>query len=227
MSNFFKMHFYGWNGLNHELSQKLHLLIENDTALSIFKFFTEYIGYYKMFPIHLMVIIFIMTINLFIQKDRISKEKLRNRAIQNFQLVSTLVITIICMAATIGVAKEIFSLTRPICMANFTLSEYALQYKHVLTKTKSLHTECNLSFPSGHSSYSTAMLVALWGWFTKPFQVIGVITLILVILSRIALGMHFLADVLFAILIAGFIALAVKHIMQTFFCKRSMQRTKS
>lgn len=220
MTNFLKTHFYNWNGLNQQLSQKLHLMIENDTALAIFKFFTEYIGYYKMFPIHLMIIILIMTINLFMQKDKISKEKLKNKATQNFQLASTLVVTIVCMAAAVGAAKEIFALTRPLCTPDFNLSEYALQYKHLLTKTENMNHECNLSFPSGHSSYSAAMLVALWGWLTKPFKFIGVIVVIFVVFSRIALGMHFLADVFFAILLSSVIALSAKHVMQTFFSRR-------
>ena len=227
MTNFFKTNFYSWNGLNHKLSQKLHLMIENDNVLAISRFFTEYIGYYKMFPIHLIVIILIMTINLFIQKDIISKKQLRIKATQNFQLISTLVVTILCMAATVGAAKEIFALTRPLCMTEFTLSEYALQYKHLLTKIENMKRECNLSFPSGHSSYSSAMLVALWSWLTKPFKIIGVASVSFVVISRVALGMHFLADIFFAILLSAFIAIAVKHIMQIFFINRHKNQTKN
>jgi membrane-associated phospholipid phosphatase len=64
------------------------------------------------------------------------------------------------------------------------------------------------------------MLTALWGWLTKTFRLIGIFTVIAVALSRIALGMHFMADVLFAIIASVFIAITVKHVMTIFFAKR-------
>lgn len=128
------------------------------------------------------------------------------------------------MAITVGAAKEIFSLTRPLCTDNFILSEYALQYKLSL---EDMTHECTLSFPSGHSSYITAMLVALWGFFSKSFRVLGILVVALVAISRIALGMHFIADVCFAILMSIFIAISVKHVMMLFFARKSKKKIKT
>jgi membrane-associated phospholipid phosphatase len=128
------------------------------------------------------------------------------------------------MAITVGAAKEIFSLTRPLCTDTFTLSEYALQYKQSL---KDMTHECTISFPSGHSAYIAAMLVALWGFLSKPLRAIGILTVSLIAISRIALGMHFIADVCFAIIMSIFIAQAVKHVMDLFFARRSKKKVKT
>lgn len=221
-----KTYLYNWNGINQELSQKLHLLIENTKTLEILKLFTEYVGNYKMFPVHFLIILLIMMTRIFTCKDKMSKEHLRAKTTQYFQLLSALIITILCMAATIGAAKEIFSLTRPLCIYDFTLSEYALQYKAFLERTENMHYECELSFPSGHSAYTAAMLTALWKWLSKPFKIAGTITVATVAISRVALGMHFIADVFFAIVMSVFIALAVRHVMEKFFIKRAQRQIK-
>ncbi len=224
MTTELKFYLYNWGGLNQELSQKLHLMITNETKLKILEFLTTYVGYYKMFPIHFVIIFLIMTTNILISKSSLSQEQLRAKITKYFQLLSTLVITILCMAITIGAAKEIFSLTRPVCTDNFILSEYALQYKQSL---KDITHECNLSFPSGHSAYITAMLVALWRFLSKPLRAIGILTISLVAISRVALGMHFIADVCFAIIMSIFIAKTVRHVMDLFFAKRSKKQVKN
>ena len=222
-----KNYLYHWDGLNHAISQKIHLLIENDTILAILKFFTEYVGYYKKFPIHFIIIVLIMIVSLGLHKNKMSQEQLKITITRYFQLLSTLVIAILCMAAVVGAAKEIFSLTRPLCTQDFALSNYALEYKNILEKTHNMNRECNLSFPSGHSSYIVAMLTILWSWLKKPFKIIGIFIVVLVILSRIALGMHFLADTVFATLTAVFIATTVKHVMNVFFAKLAQKKLKN
>ena len=220
MIHFIKKYLYHWDGLNQKLSQQLHLLINNEYIQNTLKFIAEYIGYYKMFPIHLIIIILIMLTKLLINKEKMSHKELKTKSTQYFQIIVTLVITILCMAATVGASKEIFSLTRPLCMKDFTLNEYAIEYKEILFKTKDMAHECYLSFPSGHSSYITAMLASLWKWLTKIFKILGIIIVAAVFMSRLALGMHFLSDVIFAMILSIFIAIAVNHVMYRFFTKR-------
>jgi membrane-associated phospholipid phosphatase len=224
MKNIFEFYLYNWGGGNQALSQKIHSSITNNTALEILKFFTEYVGKYKLFPIHLIIISLIMLTSLFIKKNKISKEHFQREITKYFQLLATLIVTILCVAIVVGTAKEIFTFTRPLCSDNFILHNYGLQYKLYLENANILINECNISFPSGHSAYITAMLVVLWSWLLKPIRILGIFIVLTVSISRVALGMHYLSDVVFAVLASTFIAISVKHVMHAFFAKRTAKK---
>lgn len=63
-------------------------------------------------------------------------------------------------------------------------------------------TEDYRSFPSSHVSFVTVMLVGLWPVLTSGPQKLGIAGVVLVAWSRIAVGAHFPADVLYAFLMA-------------------------
>lgn len=66
------------------------------------------------------------------------------------------------------------------------------------------------SFPSGHVAFATLWLVALWPVLTTLGCWIGVGLIPLVGWSRIAMGMHFPADVLYAFLISFILVLIIR-----------------
>lgn len=69
------------------------------------------------------------------------------------------------------------------------------------------------SFPSGHVTFSTFMVVALWPILSNFFAWSGVIFIVLVAWSRVALGMHFPADVVGGIIIAAPLIVTLRVVM--------------
>lgn len=57
------------------------------------------------------------------------------------------------------------------------------------------------SFPSGHAAFSTLMVTALWPVLWTVFRPVGVLFVIVVCWSRMALGVHFPADVIAGVIV--------------------------
>ena len=55
-----------------------------------------------------------------------------------------------------------------------------------------------VSFPSGHSVFTTLMVASLWPMLNKTAKIIGIAFVLWVGVSRIALGVHFPADVVYS-----------------------------
>ena len=70
------------------------------------------------------------------------------------------------------------------------------------------------SFPSGHVSVITVLVVSLWPVLTEGGCMLGIILIPLVCLSRIAVGFHFPADVLGGFVIALIITLFVQAMVR-------------
>ena len=100
--------------------------------------------------------------------------------------------------------KEHFAYQRP----------YALlpsdEVRHIEIKSDE---EANRSFPSGHVTLITALVVALWPALSVEFCWFGAGAIFAVAWSRIALGSHFPADVLASIIISTTIVFFVRRIL--------------
>ena len=79
------------------------------------------------------------------------------------------------------------------------------------------------SFPSGHASFATLLLVGLWPVISKGFRWIGVVLLAGVCWSRMALGVHFPADVLGGVLITLLLVLIIRAIIYSLLLKLNIR----
>lgn len=71
------------------------------------------------------------------------------------------------------------------------------------------------SFPSGHVSFATFLVVTLWPVLGNAMALLGVIFILLVGWSRMALGMHFPMDVIGAILITAPLIAILRYFVYT------------
>lgn len=69
-------------------------------------------------------------------------------------------------------------------------------------------------FPSGHAALVTAMAVTLWPYVSKPYRPLLIILAVLVSLSRVTLGMHFIIDVIGGAVIGMIAAIVIRIIMK-------------
>lgn len=73
------------------------------------------------------------------------------------------------------------------------------------------------SFPSGHATLITILVVALWPILSENLRWIGIFSIIGVCWSRMALGVHYPMDVLSGFTIALILTLSVRYVLFTFY----------
>ena len=69
------------------------------------------------------------------------------------------------------------------------------------------------SFPSGHASFITLLVAGLWPVLSHDMRAFGVLLGILVCYSRVAVGMHFPADVVGGFLVTLLVVLLVREVI--------------
>lgn len=69
------------------------------------------------------------------------------------------------------------------------------------------------SFPSGHVGFITLMVVGLWPVLSFHMRLFGLFVIFMVAWSRIALGVHFPADVLGAFLLSSLIVITLRAVI--------------
>jgi len=205
---------YDWAGHNLKIFDFFNNITENISVLRILKFITDYIGYYKMFPIHFVLLIFVMYVISHVKHRDIKTEVIYIRSI------ITLLFSII-LAGTIGeIAKETLRVVRPYCSETIAINEKVASIMHYA----SAMDKCYKSFPSGHSLYVVTLILSIWPTLNTTFRYVGASTILLVLLSRVVLGAHFPADVLYGALIGATITLCTKFLVDKIILKSTLKR---
>ena len=181
-----KFIFYDWGGLNATLFQ----LINQDTPAALMPvawFYSNLLGNYWTTPL------FILGLWAW---SRTTKEAERRATIQT-QLASFVVAFVLGIAAT-TLLKILLDFPRPLAVYGDQMHAIGVAAKHY-------------SLPSGHSSYAALIAGTLWPLAGVRLRLLLVVYVVSVGWSRIALGMHFPADVLAGwALGAGCIALTTR-----------------
>lgn len=166
-----KFFLYDWGGLNAALFQ----LINQDTPAALVPVawvFSNLLGTYWTAPLVILSLC---------AWSRSTREPCHAQAIRS-QLVRFTVAFVLALAAT-SILKLLFDYPRP-----------AAVYGHLVRAIGA--AEEHYSLPSGHSTYAALVTGALWPLVGTRRRLALVLYLVLVGWSRIAVGMHFPADVL-------------------------------
>lgn len=108
-------------------------------------------------------------------------------------------------AAVVKAGKEYFAYPRPYLV---------LEHVRVL-EYKPGHEDDHHSFPSGHTAFATMLVMGLWPVIPEVLAWLGPLFIFGVAWSRIALGMHFPADVLASVLIMAPLMLLVRAFIRS------------
>lgn len=120
--------------------------------------------------------------------------------------IATFILTYLIESWLVGALKQMFSLPRPpLVLAPETM--------HLLTYKSDLHH----SLPSGHTIFAATLAASLWplaGWRYRTFLVLFVIW---VGVSRVNLGIHFPADVVYGAMTGVSLVMIVRQLLWLFF----------
>lgn len=116
----------------------------------------------------------------------------------------------------------LFAVAFPVnAMVNHSLKDYfafprpykAMEYKQVYQMEKRKMEDDNRSFPSGHMAFIVCLVLSTWEVLNGFWRKFGLFAIIAVGWSRIALGVHFPADVIWSWLITGIIVFLVRDVI--------------
>ncbi len=192
------------------------------TNIAIFKFFNQTFGQPFFSKIIILInwmfnsdsfIYFFLLFSLVIFALLFLKRK-NQPEFQKFFLVSISSFVTLFIADAIGLPivllfKYYTQVTRPFCNEH-----------HSFAITQIINElSCHESFPSGHMSMATVLIVSFWQLFNKPLKLASAMLLLLVAISRMATGAHYPMDIMGAIIIVLPLTLYIQNKAFSFIAK--------
>lgn len=183
---------YNFGGFN----QKLFLLINQTTNISILPSILQFISW--PFGISNFTIYYFICCGWGYLK--LIKIKEANQQQNEFWRIYNKLVKVGIIYASFGfiyaALKFSINLPRPFC---------SLPKDSFLTIANIAGERCLSSFPSAHTGLAILICYFLWSYLKLPHRLIGVMIVLLVGISRITLAMHYPADIIYSILIAGLV----------------------
>lgn len=191
---------YDWHGFN----QKIFLAINNMfTSEEIHRFFSFISSFFNihMFGIYYCFAV-IVCLYICIRRKIFHGEYFE---IYNYFVKIGTCYAIIGFAYAI--MKFTFNFPRPFC-----LEEAGTFFTYASTHT----ARCLSSFPSAHTAIVTLCVYTLWPFIAKYLQAFLVFMMLLIMLSRIVLAMHYPADIVYSLIIVSLLIWAGNFIFSLF-----------
>lgn len=174
-----KLVLYDWQGYNLKLFHFFNKMLIDSKIYNSFLLILDFL-----FEINNLWIIFLIIVGsyLFVQNnDKFTKElKLEWRI-----MFSTLIISFIIAIVTAKLLKNMMLMPRPFCSLDID----------TIRVLRDEVNKCYRSFPSGHATIATLIIASLWHIMKAPFKILAAILVLLVLISRVAMGLHYPVDV--------------------------------
>lgn len=197
-----KHFFYDLVGYNAIIFNKLnHMLGQEESYLLTF---ADQVGFYRSFPLCLSLVLIYCYFSIASVKE--SKTDYEKAVLEWSITLITLFISLLFMACIVSFFKFMFAFKRPFCHED-------------IAKIKVFHSalsgaDCHKSFPSGHTAYISTILFSIWPVLNPVSKGVGIMLALAVGISRIASGVHFPSDVLWAGLISLLSVLLIHKIIK-------------
>lgn len=203
MNFFSKYTLYDWHGSNQELFKTINHAYAS-RAYDSGMLFLHYLFDPDNYPYFMVVLGLYAGITTLIRWARGQDDgKGRPYMARWIGVLSVLVLGFVVMALAIKTIKADIAYPRPyIALAS---DDVRLLDKHMEVR------DDNRSFPSGHMALITLLVVGLWPVLSRDMKVLGVLLIPVIGWSRIAVGVHFPADILGGFLITLIIVLFVRR----------------
>lgn len=192
--------FYDWGGANDWLFQQINSVHGEpfDSIMVTISHFSES----RHFPEYLAGLA-IWAVLSYLVKLAAKRGGAKQHLISWFGVFAVLIVGFVVSIVTINAMKDYYAYPRPYL-------QHAMNEIHVMDyKPGDEHK----SFPSGHVAFATLMVVGLWPVIAEGAGWLCILALLLVCWSRIALGAHFPADVLYSVLIVMILVMIVRSII--------------
>lgn len=192
---------YDWGGLNTWLFRLINSIygVAYEQAMQML----TALGDKENFRYYFAAVVACLAIEQLLRKahgEDIGKPEMRQAA----ALLVTLVMSYVACGFAVGSMKLLIALPRPFMLENIRATmHFPGPYPNP--------AEYYATFPSSHAATVASIVTALWYKFNHRFMhYAGIALVFMVCWSRIALGMHFPADVAAGVIVASFITCFVR-----------------
>lgn len=200
MTNTAKELFYDWAGANVWFFRQIHALSgKNEIYDSLMQLISKFGETRTMFFPYIGLLCACAVVRFIIGKSR-GQAGLRYIMTEWFAIITLFACTFPVNVAVNHALKDHFAYPRP----------YAALGSGVSKLEEREAADNNRSFPSGHVALISCLIFCLWPKLSERSRMAGTVAILAMGWSRIALGMHFPADVFWSI----FITMAVVAIMR-------------
>ena len=183
------------------------MLGDDDSYLLIL---ADQLGFYRSFPIVLSLLLIYCYFSIASSQE--SQIQYKKIVLAWSNILITLFVSLLVMLCVIASLKMFFAFKRPFCHEEIKIIK--------LLQRALSGTDCLRSFPSGHTAYICTILFSLWPALNHISKAVGALIALSVAISRIASGVHFPADILWAALISFVVVTLVKQTTQKLFVSR-------
>jgi membrane-associated phospholipid phosphatase len=191
---------YDWHGANEWLFLKING-IRGEFYDQLMLNVTQ-LGNYKNFFFWLLAIGLVAALSLMI-RNFLGKGGVKAHAAMWFGVLVVLLVGFAVNGLFVRTVKDHFNYPRPYV---------ALENQEVHRLQAQDPDDALRSFPSGHSSFITFLMISLWPVFRENMRWLLFVPIAAVAWSRVSLGVHFPADVLWAFVMTGALIIMVRKI---------------
>lgn len=194
---------YDWHGAN---TQILYLLYGNGVELARpYLYILEFIGDYKNVGYFAFLMALLCGGQLLFRA--LSKNKIDGYFIRSqVAWILSFIIGYLAVAGVVGYLKEFAHFPRPFLV----LSDVKMLYAVTIGDPSG-------SFPSGHAAIAGFLTVIFWSRFKGIFSLVLLAMLVAMCWYRVAIGVHFPADVLYGALIGLLVTAIIRNMMCAIF----------
>jgi signal peptidase II len=194
---------YDWAGFNNTLFLLIHQ--NRPKLLEPLILDVQPLGQHENFPYYFLTVALLAVLSMLVRKIR-GRTLDRNFVMSWVGLIVVMVIGYFCVAGTVGLLKEWLAMPRPYIV-------HAAQISLLGDKPD----RDMASLPSGHATFVAFLLTVLWPKMFTLGRTICIIFLVFMMYCRVAIGVHFPADVVYGMLIGFFVTLTVRRIVYSLF----------
>jgi membrane-associated phospholipid phosphatase len=218
---------YDWGTFNTTLFTNLNDALNEVSIFSkIIPLITEF-AHYKKMPI-IIAMLFFVALFLIYRKKRFTNlhSDITEYTISWLSILTVLVISMGMQILLIPQIKGYFDYPRPLCLFGDTI--HIIPELEIATREHMISHNCHGksgSFPSGHSMLSMTLAAGLWPILTRRGRLFAGVYVITMGAARIAMGVHFPADIIGGYVIAFILTYSIRRIVSKiadYFIARSM-----
>lgn len=196
--------FYDWQGGNQWLFKTINGLFHDPNYDSLMLLITQ-LGEKKFFPYYFGLFAIYAVLSGLMRKIR-RRGGLKQHFLMWFGALTVMFVGFIVAMGITYLLKDYFHYPRPYII---------LPSAEVILVEMQAPEKAYMSFPSGHVTFITLMVAALWPLLSHHMRNFGLFLIFLVAWSRVALGVHFPADAVWSFAIAGLLIMGLRLIIYT------------
>lgn len=201
---------YDWNGLNLIIFKHINELFEGNVFFyKLLPRVSQAANHHILFQLLSSLLILVIFLSYRNRKNNLKEY------IINWVIIFVTLVGCFASEAILFKLKSHFALPRPLCIMSEVNIIPDLEYNEDknLTILKKCNNKTDSSFPSGHSMVAMNFVIILWHRLNFYGKSASILYLLSIGISRIAMGMHYPADVMGGYLLGLIFALTAKKLV--------------